>query len=288
MSITNLADVASSALRSSFVEAADVVLEEGKSALMGLAAASIVPLLAKSSASFLAAFALACLKAFTDSDESQRIIRKRLELICSEPLLTGLEQLRTADASLVVSQEQEHFRRTTYRAALENFQRAHSFAAPTDKPYIWVLRAATALRIEGGEPEAELMLIQFYEYAEKARTEMLASVPGLKRQEEDLTAEANRLKPDGKGAGLFMGSGLALTDLALDWHERGDLFRRATACRAKWKEAEEKAEEWLAAAECARSLTQVLAKTREVLEAGGPAPNTRPQPDGTAGAAPHG
>jgi hypothetical protein len=115
------------------------------------------------------------------------------------------------------------------------------------------------MRIKGAEPEAELMLTQFCAYAADARGRLLESVPGLKREEEDLRARADRLRPDGKGAGLFMGTGLAVTDVALDWHKKGDLRRRAAICRSRWEALEEQAQEWLEAAEYAQSLTQLIA-----------------------------
>lgn len=151
--------------------------------------------LSQSIRTFVSKFAQAFLQIFYGTEEKTRQIEGVVSTPIREPLLTGLEQLRMANKTVLFSEKSKQFRIERLRNALYSLDRARSLASEEfEIALIDILRGLCAFEIPGGTSEAIVHLTAFKIWAHK-ETDYFVSIRKKKqRKAERLDVNIEDLK----------------------------------------------------------------------------------------------
>jgi hypothetical protein len=201
-----LIETISPLLNKVFLKTVEETLSVKKTELLSKATSEIMQIFARASGNFIIEVSLAFLKIILESKDSMRVIEREVKKLVSEPLRTGIEQLKIAGVLNSKTKAQNQHKISRYRQALDNFDSALSLAEENEKPFINLLRGLVSVNIPGAEEEAVIHLRNFQVACQKI-AEHVSSVASLEEKnalEEERDAEAIKVQiSPGVGGGLI-------------------------------------------------------------------------------------
>jgi len=139
---------------------------------------------------FVFKFIQAFLEVLSGKEEKTQQIEAVVSALIREPLLTGLEQLRVANKTVLFSEKSKQYRIERLRNALNSLDRARSLASEEfEIAIIDLLRGLCAFEIPGGTSEALIHLTAFQIWAHKEREYLVSDRKEKLRKAECLDVE---------------------------------------------------------------------------------------------------
>lgn len=203
---SHLLQRSASLVRTAAQKTAEDILKEKTATLTTLMAHVLPSLMASILSAFSTQFALACLRAITNEQESKRLLQQ-IDKLVTAPLQTGLVQLRTALALETNPDEetvdQRNYRATRYSDALRKLDEALVLAKDDEEQAcIHLYRAIASTRIPGGEKEAQLHAAEFATSCEAMAASLI-----LRASEEEQAAKRNATRAAEIAVDRGMGGG---------------------------------------------------------------------------------
>ncbi len=188
-----------------FIKSAKQNLQIDEASILGNTSTLVGKIIFVGFNNFMPSVVGAVLESFTKNNDSElKKISKQLSKLIREPILTGINQLKTSLKAQPTNESELAFQQQRLMIALQNFDKALQLCGEDEKIQIKFLQGVTLLKIKGGTKEAKSTLGEFIEMATSQKEQLESELLKLQNSATTKRIEAESIvaKAPKAGGGL--------------------------------------------------------------------------------------